>query len=72
MTRVHALRMLLQHGPLRMDEIVVITGWRYCVARHVVRRCRAAGVLVSRNLSGWPYHYALAGGAGAAGQGGAL
>lgn len=59
MTRTHALRMLLQHGPLRMAEIVDITGWRYDVARHVVRRCRAAGVLVSRDLAGWPYHYVL-------------
>ena len=51
--------MLLQHGPLRMTEIVDITGWRYGVARYVVRRCRAAGVLVSRDLAGWPYHYVL-------------
>lgn len=72
MTRVHALRMLLQHGPLRMDEVVAITGWRYCVARDVVRRCRAAGVLVSCNLAGWPYHYQLSAGDAAAGHGGAL
>lgn len=61
MSRTHALRMLLQHGPLRLVEIVEITGWGYHAARHAVRRSRAAGVLVACNLAGWPYHYELCG-----------
>jgi len=66
-TRTHALSMLLQHGPLRLAEIVEITGWGYCVARHVVRRLRCAGVVVSCNLAGWPYHCALRDGCDAGG-----
>lgn len=61
MSRTHALRMLLQHGPLRLVEIVEITGWGYHAARNVVRRCRSTGVVVTRNLAGWPYHYDLSG-----------
>lgn len=61
MTRTRALCMLLQHRPLRLVEIVEITGWGYHAARNVVRRCRAAGAVVDCNLAGWPYHVALQG-----------
>jgi hypothetical protein len=27
MTKSHAIRMLLEHGPLTMREIITITGW---------------------------------------------
>lgn len=59
MTRAHTIKMLLQHGPLRLAEIVVITGWGYHVVRHSVRQCRKAGLVVARNIAGYPYHHVL-------------
>jgi DNA-binding MarR family transcriptional regulator len=36
MTRAHAMRCLLQHGPLTMSEIITITGWPAIKARKTV------------------------------------
>jgi hypothetical protein len=35
-TRVHAIRCLLQHGPLTTAEIITITGWPARQARRAV------------------------------------
>jgi predicted ArsR family transcriptional regulator len=59
MSRTHTLRKLLRHGPLRLSEIVAITGWSYNVARHTLAQLRSAGLVVARNLVGYPYHHEL-------------
>lgn len=36
MTKAHAIRKLLDHGPLTMGEIIAITGWPAKQARRAV------------------------------------
>lgn len=63
MSRVHTLRELLRHGPLRLSEIVTVTGWPYNVVRHTLAQLRRDGLVAACNLAGYPYHHALRGAA---------
>jgi hypothetical protein len=36
MTRTHAARQLLAHGPLTLGEFLTITGWHYKTCRRVL------------------------------------
>lgn len=45
MTRAHALRELLNHGPLTMAAMLEITGWRYAQLRKTVSGLRDSGAI---------------------------
>lgn len=59
MTRTHAARQLLAHGPLTQPEFLEITGWKPKVVSLVTQRLMQTGDVVPVNLSG-TRHYALA------------
>jgi hypothetical protein len=43
MTRNHAARRLLEHGPLTLAEFLAITGWPYRAAQATLTRLLDAG-----------------------------
>lgn len=43
MTRTHALRQLLNHGPLSFGQLVEITGWQYRAVRITVKHLVGRG-----------------------------
>jgi len=47
MTKAHAMRCLLQHGPLTMGEIITITGWPAKQARKTVSYLSESGQIIS-------------------------
>lgn len=59
MTRPHAARRLLEHGPLTFADFRHITGWPAHVADLVLRRLMHANVVTIRNIAK-RRHYALA------------
>jgi hypothetical protein len=46
MTKAHAARQLLRHGPLALCEFVAITGWPYKTCIKTLRNLRGAGQVV--------------------------
>ena len=62
MTRTHAAKRLLEHGPLTFADFLRITGWRKSIANNALGRLRRWGVCRLVNLGG-RRHHALADGA---------
>lgn len=52
MTRQYAAICLLQHGPLRFQEFVCITGWPETVASSVLEHLKAQGQVISHHTPG--------------------
>jgi hypothetical protein len=52
MTRTHAARRLLEHGPLTMGEFVAITGWKPFRCNNVLIRLRKQGRVCVANIDG--------------------
>lgn len=61
MTRRHALRQLLAHGPLTLAEIRDITGWPQQVVRRALYGLMGGGEVHSRSFGGRHFHYQLLG-----------
>lgn len=47
MTRAHAMRRLLEHGPLTWGELLEITGWSYDQLRCVVAWLMQQGAVIA-------------------------
>lgn len=43
MTRTHAAKRLLEHGPLTFGEFVTVTGWPYKTARKTISWLQQTG-----------------------------
>lgn len=56
MTRVHAARQLLAHGPLSMGDFIAITGWTQMQARRTVSHMSETGIIRPVNLGGRRCH----------------
>lgn len=57
MTRVHALKRLLEHGPLTRAEIVEQTGWSQNTVTAALRNLRLQKVLRSTPVNGNALRY---------------
>ncbi len=56
MTRVHAARQLLAHGPLSMGAFIAITGWSRVQARKTVSHMSEVGLIKPVNVAGQRCH----------------
>ena len=59
MTRTHAAKRLLEHGPLSFGDFMSITGWRETIASSALDRLMKRGAVSIKNMDG-KRHYFLA------------
>lgn len=60
MTRTHAARMLLAHGPLSMAQLKEITGWQQKHAYNTIKALLITGAVKTMGLRSGMNLYALA------------
>lgn len=57
MTRTYALKRLLEHGPMRLAEIVECTGWKYRQVEHTLNELVACRLVERRKEYGFWSRY---------------
>lgn len=57
MTRTYALKRLLEHGPMTLQEIAECTGWGYRESWSTVCKCLKTQTIVRRQWGGYGFAY---------------